>query len=72
METTHAPVKVDVSPDVLVWARESMGLPVDSAAKKLGVKPATLIRMERGEASVGIPKLRAMAKVYDRPLIVFS
>lgn len=71
METTHAPVKVDVSPDVLVWARESMGLPVDSAAKKLGVKPATLIRMESGEAPVGIPKLRAMAKVYDRPLIAF-
>lgn len=71
METTSSKLKVEVAPGVLVWARETMGLPLDPAAKKLGIKPATLSKMETGESPVAMSKLRQMAKVYDRPLVAF-
>jgi len=71
MEATGAKFKVDVSPRVLVWARESIGLPIESAAKKLKIKPETLVRMEEGRVPVTIGKLREMTKAYDRPLIAF-
>lgn len=71
MEQTGSQLKVDVSPSVLVWARESISLPIDVSAKRLGIKPDTLVRIEDGKIPVTISKLRQMAKVYDRPLIAF-
>jgi len=71
METTSSKLKVEVAPSVLVWARETIGLPLEPAAKKLGIKPTTLRNMEAGNSLVAMAKLRQMAKVYDRPLVAF-
>jgi Zn-dependent peptidase ImmA (M78 family)/transcriptional regulator with XRE-family HTH domain len=67
MATDH----VDVAPAVLVWARESIGLSREEAAKKLKMTPTDLQFLEEGVGDVSMPKLRLMAKVYDRPLIAF-
>jgi transcriptional regulator with XRE-family HTH domain len=62
--------KPDVSPDVLVWARESIGFPLEEAARRLGMSALELRFMEEGVGSPSLPKLRDMARIYDRPLIV--
>lgn len=64
-------IKVDVNPALLRWARTSIGLSVDSAAKKLDVEPDTVTSWESGSVSPTLAKLRSAAKVYKRPLAVF-
>jgi Zn-dependent peptidase ImmA (M78 family)/DNA-binding XRE family transcriptional regulator len=65
-------VRASVKPDILVWARESAGLSLEDAAKKVGnVKPERLARWEQGEDQPTVNQLRSMARVYKRPLSVF-
>jgi Zn-dependent peptidase ImmA (M78 family)/transcriptional regulator with XRE-family HTH domain len=61
---------LDVEPSVLVWARESIGLPPDRAARRMGVSVATLARWETGAATPTLPQLRKAAAAYKRPLAV--
>lgn len=63
--------KVDVEPDILVWARESIGLTRAAAAHELKMTELSLRYLEEGVGDVSMPRLRDMAKVYDRPLIAF-
>ena len=67
-----------INPQILVWARESAGLPRDEAAQKLGINPAhgvapvdRLSAFEAGEAEPSRPLLVKMAKQYRRPLLTF-
>ncbi|MBS1813043.1 MAG: ImmA/IrrE family metallo-endopeptidase [Acidobacteria bacterium] len=60
-----------VKPELLVWARESAGLQLDVAAKKAHLKPEKLDLCEQGKERLTINQLRAIAKVYKRPLAVF-
>lgn len=60
-----------VEPALLIWARESLGLAVADAAKKLGVKPERLEQWEQGDAHPTVAQLRTAARVYKRPLAVF-
>ncbi|UNP29302.1 ImmA/IrrE family metallo-endopeptidase [Lysobacter gummosus] len=67
-----------INPAILRWARESSGLSVERAAKKIGLgatkKSASadrLKRLEEGEDDPTRPLLVRMAKVYHRPLISF-
>jgi Zn-dependent peptidase ImmA (M78 family)/transcriptional regulator with XRE-family HTH domain len=62
---------IDIAPGVLAWARETMGLPLEVAAKRLGIKADTLAAMEAGSKPITMAKIRQMAKHYDRPLIAF-
>lgn len=62
--------EVDAAPDVLIWARKSIGLSVDEAAQKIGVDALTLRYWEEGAESPTIGKLRKLAEVYKRPLAV--
>lgn len=66
-------VTVDTSPTVLEWARQSIGLPLDVAAKKIGVDSVVLQHWEEGSPSEEIKgptigQLRKMAETYKRPL----
>ena len=63
--------EVAVEPAVLEWARESIGLPREQAAKKLGLSTLDLRYLEEGAASPTIGQLRKMVDVYKRPLAVF-
>ncbi len=71
MDAVSPKLTIDVAPGVLKWARESIGLPLEIAAKRLGIKPDTLAAMEQGSKQITMAKIRQMAKHYDRPLIAF-
>lgn len=63
---------------VLTWARERAGLPVDKAAKLIGLRPARgqsaatrLAAMEAGDAYPTYTQLNRIADVYHWPPITF-
>lgn len=60
-----------VEPALLVWARNSIGLEVVDAARKIGVTLERLEQWESGETRPTIAQLRGLAAVYKRPLGVF-
>ncbi len=61
-----------VKPELLRWARESIGLDVSAAAHKLGIDEAKLLACEEGRDRLTMAKLeRAADVVYRRPLAVF-
>jgi Zn-dependent peptidase ImmA (M78 family)/transcriptional regulator with XRE-family HTH domain len=67
MRTPSAPVK----PALLIWARKSIRLDREQAAKKIGVKVAQLTAWEEGESAPTLAQLRNAANAYKRPLSVF-
>ena len=64
-----------VNPQMLSWARERAGLPVDAAARAIGMSgaaaPERLAEMERGERAPTHRQLAGMAGAYRRPLLTF-
>jgi len=62
--------RIAVEPSVLRWARESIRLDPERAAKRIGVSAATLAKWESGELSPTISQLRNAAATYRRPLAV--
>jgi Zn-dependent peptidase ImmA (M78 family) len=57
-----------VTPDVLRWARESIGYPLEEAARRIGVRSEKLERAEQGEEVLTLRQAEKAAHVYDRPL----
>lgn len=55
----------------MVWARNSIGVTIEEAAQRAGVKPDRVEAWESGELEPTVPKLRALAKLYQRPFAVF-
>ena len=64
-------IEAIVKPEMLVWARESARLDIETAARKVPVPPARLKLWERGEARPTIIQLRKLGKAYKRPIAVF-
>lgn len=60
-----------VNPELLVWARESAGISIDLAARRLKVKAERLRTWEEGSSHPTIKQLWACSKFYRRPLGVF-
>ncbi len=60
-----------VTPTLLSWARKSVHLRVDEAAKKIGVSEDMLNRWESGDGLPTLNQARKTAEVYRRPLAVF-
>ena len=67
-----------VSPEILVWARETAGLTQEVAAKKLGFHNSArssavekLAAIEGGHKEPSRPQLRKMSGQYRRPLLTF-
>jgi Zn-dependent peptidase ImmA (M78 family) len=64
-----------VKPALLRWARETAGLSVDEAARKLGIKPDYLAAWEEEDRFQRrlptVAQLRRAGQVYKRPLAVF-
>ena len=59
------------NPTMLGWGRAGSGLSLEQAAKKVGVKPATLTSWEAGNVKPTIPQLRRLAGAYKRPMAAF-
>jgi Zn-dependent peptidase ImmA (M78 family) len=67
-----------VNPAILIWARETAGLDLEAAAKKIGLNAARGVsgadRLAAFEAGNGTPStslLQKMSKHYRRPLLTF-
>jgi Zn-dependent peptidase ImmA (M78 family) len=67
-----------INPAVLVWARETAGLDVKSAAHQIGLgtsqdasSEGKLLEFERGDRLPSRSQLSSIAKAYRRPLVVF-
>ncbi len=64
-------IKVDVNPEVLIWARNNSSLDVDTAADKIKVKREQLQAWENGVDKPSIAQLRKLANLYKFPISVF-
>lgn len=67
MATDLAPV----TPEVMRWARESIGASLDEAARRANVKVERVEAWESGDSEPTVAKLRLLAALYQRPLSVF-
>jgi Zn-dependent peptidase ImmA (M78 family) len=62
-----ARIRAHVTPEVLRWARESIGYDVEDAASRIGVKPEQLERAESGDLMLTLLQAEKAADVYERP-----
>ena len=67
-----------VNPNILIWARETAGLDLEAAAKKIGLSAARgvsgadrLAAFEAGDGNPSGPLLQKMSQQYRRPLLTF-
>jgi Zn-dependent peptidase ImmA (M78 family)/transcriptional regulator with XRE-family HTH domain len=60
-----------VNSEILIWAREVLGMPLDVAARKIGVTERRLQEFESGRMLPTIKQLRTIAKIYRRPTAFF-
>ena len=63
--------RANINPNLLTWARQTIGLDIDISAKKMAVKKEVLEQWESGEKRPTINQLRKAANVYKRSLAVF-
>ncbi len=63
--------KAPINHEILRWARESLFVDIDKAAKTASVKTGTYKKWEQGEDFPSISKLRKPANLFKRPLPVF-
>ncbi len=68
--TNRSPLAL-VRPELLRWARETAGMTLEAAARRIGVKPSKLADWEEERARPTVVQLRKMAHVYKRALAVF-
>ncbi|MGA9876462.1 MAG: ImmA/IrrE family metallo-endopeptidase [Solirubrobacteraceae bacterium] len=57
-----------LTPEVLGWARESVGYSLEVAAQKINIRPEKLADAEAGEVYLTLRQAERAAVVYDRPL----
>ncbi len=62
---------IPVNPAILVWARETAGLTIPEAARKIQIVEHKLEEIELGKILPSRPVLLRMAKQYRRPPITF-
>jgi Zn-dependent peptidase ImmA (M78 family)/DNA-binding XRE family transcriptional regulator len=65
-----ASTKVPIKGDVLKWARESIGIAQEKAAKRAKVALDIYKKWEKGEDAPSISRLRNLANLFKRPLPV--
>lgn len=64
-------VEALVKPELLIWARDSAGFDLPTAAKKIGISQERLESWESGLKRPTVSQLRKTASVYKRPIAVF-
>lgn len=64
-------IEAVVTPAVLSWARETAGLSVEEAAKKLKRSTADVVAWESGQSRPSVAQARKASEAYRRPLAVF-
>lgn len=66
-----ARVEALANPKLLIWARESAGYDLHSAAGKLTVEAERLESWESGKSKPTIVQLRKLGNIYKRPIAIF-
>lgn len=61
-------IHINVSHEVLVWARESLALNRTQASESAGVSPKRLFQLELGEKQPTLEELKAFSKTYKRTI----
>ncbi len=64
-------IEAYINPDVLAWARGSIGYDLEVAAKKIATSSDRLRKWEDGELRPTFNQLRKVANVYKRPIPFF-
>lgn len=64
-------IPANVTPGLLVWAREQSGLPVAAVARRVTVDPERLEGWERGDAKPTVRQTMKLAHLYRRPFGLF-
>lgn len=59
---------INVSHEVLVWARESLALNRSQASERTGISPKRLAQLETGEKQPTLEELKAFSKTYKRTI----
>ena len=65
------PVWVGVNPDVMKWARESIGLTIPDVSKRLNIREGTIEEWETGDRKPTLNTLKKLTNLYKRPLSAF-
>ena len=60
-----------INPALLKWARETIGLSVEMAAKKINVDSDVLKKWDEGIIETPTKKIKKLSEVYKRPTTVF-
>lgn len=60
-----------ITPKVIIWARESANINVETAANKIPVKVEKLLEWEAGESYPTVKQAEKLAKIYRRPFAAF-
>jgi Zn-dependent peptidase ImmA (M78 family)/DNA-binding XRE family transcriptional regulator len=61
-------IHINVSHEVLVWARESLALNRAQASESTGISPKRLVQLESGEKQPTLVELKAFSKTYKRTI----
>ncbi len=61
----------DIDFNILLWARESAGLEVNTVAKKIPTKPERVLEWESGISQPTVKQLRKVSRIYMRPIGLF-
>lgn len=61
-------IHINVSHEVLVWARESLALNRTQASESTGISPKRIIQLESGEKQPTLEELKAFSKTYKRTI----
>jgi Zn-dependent peptidase ImmA (M78 family)/DNA-binding XRE family transcriptional regulator len=64
-------IEAEINPQLLVWARKSVGMATSGVAKKLKTSEQKISDWERGIIKPSIPQLRKLARLYKRPIAIF-
>ena len=64
-------LQVNITPEVVKWARETCNFTLEEAAKKIGRDPDEIAAWESGDVKPSIAQARKASEVYKRPLAVF-
>jgi len=68
----HKSFVVSVEPDVLIWARKSIGMNFDDVVKKIkDITTNTIESWEKGKEKLTFSQLERLASIYKRPITAF-
>ena len=60
-----------INATALIWAREVIGMPLEVASSKIGVKVERLQAFEAGTVLPTVNQLRKIGRVYKKPAAFF-